>query len=160
MAKSKKNKRARAQRRRMIRAAERRARPQRAATGTPPAMSHFVGGFGGGPDGLYDDCPMCRAMRHAGIVPDPLLGAAIATPEQQRMYEEKLAEIVAAEGMPEGAVTLDGEDFLVRHVMATVAMTAEGWPDEPWDLPATDRSAFFDRYNQLVRGDVDVSATN
>jgi hypothetical protein len=123
-------------------------------------MTHFVGGLGGGADGLYDDCPLCRAMRHAGIVPDPLLGAPIATPEQQRVYEEKLAEIVAAEGMPEGAVSLDGEDFMLRHVTATQAMAAEGWPDEPWDLSPSDRSAFFDRYNQLVRGDIDVSATN
>ena len=122
-------------------------------------MLHWVGNYDGTPGGLHDDCPVCRAMRFAGMEPDET-GVALMTPEKRRVYERKLAEIIAAEGWPEGAVSLDQGELMLRHVMATQTMSKEGWPEDPSDLPGDQRAAFFTRYSQLIRGDVEVSATN
>jgi hypothetical protein len=155
---AKKNKRARVERRR-ARRADKRRREQDERKSAGGARLHYVGSYDGTADGLHDDCPMCRAMRYAGIVPDET-GVAVVTAAKQRIYERKLAEIIAAEGWPEGAVSLDEDALVLRHQMATRTMATEGWPDDPSDLPPENRAEFFARYSQLVRGDIDVAAAN
>lgn len=129
------------------------------ASGGGQRVQHFVGSFSDGPPRLHDDCPWCRAMKACGIEPGPD-GVAIAEPEQQRAYEAKVAEILAAEGMPEGAVAFQGDELELRHEMAVKTMTAEGWPEDPYALAPEQRNAFYARYSALLRGAHDGPSMN
>jgi hypothetical protein len=138
-------KRSRSARRRAERAA-RRARKSR----DKGATSVMLPNDADSPDGLYDDCPICRAMRAAGVTAGHD-GVVEMTPAQREIYEERLSEIIAEEGWPDEAVVLDGAEIERRMNHAVASLEAEGWPSDLSRLDAPDRRGLLERIDQLMR---------
>ena len=122
-----------AQRRAQRRAAKARAKRKdakqaRAREGGP--LAHGIIGWGQpAADGLYDDCPICRAMRAAGVASGHD-GAVVMTPQMQARYEQTLDEIIAEEGWPEDAVRATGEELTHWFDAINEDLEANGHPTE------------------------------
>ena len=96
-----------------------------------------------GADGLYDDCPICRAMRAAGAVPDDS-GAVEMTPQLQARYEQALDEIIAKEGWPEEALNVTGEELMNWFDAIRSDLEARGYPTDVESMTDAELEAHWD----------------
>ena len=125
-----KRERARSQRRRSERAAAKRAMGRgvpRPANGLWPFQ--IITPTDGSQPHLFDDCPICRAMKEVGVALGT--GGVVAmTPEQHEQYERRLEEIVAEEGLPNDAMWVSGEEMRRAFEEIIATLEANGYPTD------------------------------
>ena len=122
------------------------AKEARAAGGGQ--QTHAIVGWGEpGADGLYDDCPICRAMRAAGVS-SAHDGVVVMTPEMQTRYERELDEIIAKEGWPEDAITATGEELTNWFDAINEDLEANGHPTDLETMTDAELDAHWDRVEE------------
>lgn len=146
---AKKDKARAAQRRAQRRAAKTRAKRKDAKERAPVGpRTHAIMGWGApAADGLYDDCPICRAMRAAGV-PSGHDGVVTMTPEMQTRYQTALDEIIAKEGWPEDAVIGTGEELTNWYDAINEDLEANGHPTDLEAMTDAELDAHWDRVEE------------
>ena len=148
--KRQKRERAKNQRRRSERAAAKRAAgrggPRRAAGSGPFQM---ITPTDGSEPHLFDDCPICRAMKETGVAPDAT-GVVAMTPKQHAQYKRRLEEIVAEEGWPDDAMWVSGEQMRREFEEINATLEANGYPTDTDAMDDDELDAHMMRVMEVI----------
>lgn len=104
------------------RADKRRRKARSAGSSTPPGTGPVLQTtWFGERHADDDDCPWCRAQRELGLSDGVPL-----SPKQYQAYKKRVDEIIATEGMPDGAVRYTGEQFERRNAWIDARLRERG----------------------------------
>lgn len=95
--------------------------------------------------GHDDDCPWCRAQRELGIRDGtPLDEGTLAA------FQARVQEIIQAEGMPEGAITMNSDELRAQVDWVNARLAAEGRETDLDRVPDSEFAEHMSRVSELM----------
>lgn len=144
----KKNKRHKRQRRQRARTQRRRSARVAAKRAARPRLASIIPTDGSEPH-LFDDCPICRAMKETGVAPDAS-GVVEMTAEQRARYEQRLEEIVAEDGWPEDTRWISGDQLRRDFEEINATLEANGYPTDTDAMDEEELDAHMVRVMEVI----------